>query len=284
MSGQQPRLSARARPYGLENRPVVATDAAIDRRLPARLVEEARASLQAHPERYRSWELECYRSQHHHPLAHEMIAAGTDSARAFSSADREARRLVSVEVPPLERFAAADPAIVEQIARRELARVRADLRGAGQARRSALSDLRRRGMLTGTIKAAETRHRQRAQAKAAAFDMAEEQRRIIRDVVPRWGWPHDQRVAPGLRGLVETNRTGAIHIWTLVADRPLRGAGGRFLDSLPRDRRIRVFGVGRDSLSEAMLLRRGFERSRLSWHGLRQGERAQAPAWTWMYR
>ncbi len=263
---------------------VVATHTGADRRLPARLVEEVRASLQAHPEGHRSWELDRYRSQHHHPLAHERIAAGTDSARAFSYADLEVRRRAALEVPPLERFAAADPAIVEQVARRELARVRAQLRGTARERRSALGDLRRWGVLTGTIKAAEARHRERVQRKAESLDMEAEQRWIIRDVVPRWGWPHDQRVAPGLHGLVETNRNGAIHIWTLVADRPLRGAGGRFLDSLPRDRRVRVFGVERGSLSEAMLLRRGFERSRLAWHGLRQGERVQTPAWSWMYR
>ncbi len=259
-------------------------DTAVDRRLPARLVDEVRASLQARPEAYRSRELDRYRSEHHHPLAYEMIAAGTDYHRAFSFADREVRRRAELAVSPLERFAAADPAIVEQVARREFERVRTELRGTARDRHSALGDLRRWGLLTGTIKAAEARHRQRAQAKAAAYDMAAEQRRIIREVVPHWDWPHDQRVAPGLRGLVETNRTGAIHVWTLVADRPLRGAGGRFLDSLPRDRRVRVFGVERGSPSEDMLLRRGFERSRLSWHGLRQEERVGALAWTWMYR
>lgn len=262
----------------------MATHTRVDRRLPARLVEEVRASLQAHPEGHRSRELDRYRNEHHHPLAHEMIAAGTDSARAFSYADIEVRRRAALEVPLLERFAAADPAIVEQVARRELARVRAQLRCTARERRSALSDLRRWGVLTGTIKAAEARHRQRAQWQAETFDMTAEQRRIIRDVVPRWGWPHDQRVAPGLHGLVETNRNGAVHVWTLVADRPLKGAGGRFLDNLPRDRRVRVFGVERGSLSEAMLLRRGFERSRLAWHGLRQGQRVQVSAWSWMYR
>ena len=260
------------------------THTGVDRRLPARLVNEVRASLQAHPEGYRSGELDRYRSEHRRSVAQEMVAAGTDSARAFSYADREVRRLAELEVAPLERFAAADPAIVEKVARRELERIRTQLRGTAGARRSALSDLRRWGMLSGTIKAAEARHAQRARWKAESFDMAAEQRRIIRDVVPRWRWPHHQRVAPGLHGLVESNRHGAIHIWTLVADRPLRGAGGRFLDSLPRDRRVRVFGVGHDTLSEAMLLRRGFARSRFAWRGLRGSEQVEAPAWTWMYR
>ena len=213
-----------------------------------------------------------------------MIATGVGSARAFSYADIEVRRRAALEVPPLKRFAAADPTIVESIARRQLAQVRAHLRGTARDRHAALGDLRRWGVLSGTIKAAEARHRQRAQWQAEAFDMAAAQRRIIRDEVPNWGWPHDQRVAPGLHGLVEINRTGAIHVWTLVADRPLRGAGGRYLDNLPRDRRVRVFGVERGSLSEAMLLRRGFARSRRAWHGLRHGERLQASAWSWMYR
>jgi hypothetical protein len=263
----------------------VATPSGVERRLPAGLVDEVRASLQADPESHRSQALCQYRSQHHHPLAHELVATtGVDWARAFSYADIEVRRRAAREVPLLERFAAADPAIVESIARRQLAQVRAQLRSTARERHAALSDLRRWGVLRGTIKAAEGRHRQRAQWKAEAFDMAAAQRRIIREEVPGWGWPHDQRVAPGLHGLVETNRSGAIHVWTLVADLPLRGAGGRFLDSLPTDRRIRVFGVERGSLSEAMLLRRGFERSHLAWHGLRHGERVQASAWSWMYR
>jgi hypothetical protein len=262
----------------------VATHAGVDRRLPAGLVGEVRASLQADPKSHRSEELDQYRYQHHHPLAHEMIAAGVDSVRAYSYADIEVRRRAARAVPHLKRFAAADPAIVESIARRQLAQVRAQLRGTARDRHAALSDLRRWGVLRGTIKAAEARHRQRAQWKAEAYDMAATQRCIIHDEVPDWGWPHDQRLAAGLHGFVETNRTGAIHVWTLVADRPLRGAGGQFLDNLPTDRRIRVFGVERGSLSEAMLLRRGFERSRLAWHGLRQGERVQASAWSWMYR
>jgi hypothetical protein len=70
----------------------------------------------------------------------------------------------------------------------------------------------------------------------------------------------------------------------MVADAPMSGAGGRFLDSLPTHCRVRVFGVAKGSLSEAMLLRRGFRRSRYAWHGLRGKESVSASAWSWLYR
>jgi hypothetical protein len=156
------------------------------------------------------------------------------------------------------------------------------VRGRNTERRDALGRLRCWGVLSTTIKDADAKHRAREARMAPC--LRDVQEAIIRDVVPLWQWPARARVAPGLRALVETNRNGAVHIWTLVADEALVGAGGRFLDSLPSDARVRVFGVSRGSLMEAMLRRRGFERSRYAWRGLREGEPATAPAWTWLYR
>jgi hypothetical protein len=101
--------------------------------------------------------------------------------------------------------------------------------------------------------------------------LAAEQRRIIAEEVPLSDWQNFEPFAPGLHGLVQTNRNGTIHMWAVVADEPLAGAGGRYLDSLPRDRNVRAFGVARGTLLEAMLVRRGFTRSRFPWRGLRRG-------------
>ena len=173
--------------------------------------------------------------------------------------------------------------LVEPTACEELRQVRQWLAGNHLDRRAGLRRLRDWSVLRTTIKEADARHRAR-EAKRAPRELREAQERIIRDVVPHWQWPAKRPVAPGLRGLVETNRNGAIHIWALIAEQPLSGAGGRFLDSLPHDVRVRVFGVTHGSLMEGMLRRRGFEWSRYRWHGLRQGESVSVHAWTWMYR
>ena len=182
---------------------------------------------------------------------------GMGQAEAFSRADIDVRRRAEVEVPAIERFAAGDPQIVATVAGRRLDAARRLARGSRRDRLHALRDLRQWGVLHTTIKAADDRHRARAARQAAAFSLGDQQRAIVRDVVPRWDWRHGNRLAPGLRGLVETNRNGAIHVWTMFALRPLNGDGGRFLDRLPPDGAVRVFDVSKGSLMEAMLLREG---------------------------
>lgn len=253
------------------------------RRLPAKLVAEVRAAMIADPQRYRSQELHNYHKRHHRQIAKELMSSGLDDARAWSRADREVRRLAEAAVPALDKFAAGDPNLVHLASVSELDRVRARALGSQSDLRLALGQFRAWGVLRTTITESMRRHRERIASKAAV-GIAAEQQRIVRDVVPTWEWPHGDRIAPGLCGFVETNRNGAIHIWTMVADEPLSGAGGRFLDSLPVNARIRVFGVAKGSLSEAMLLRRGFRRSQYAWHGLRGKESVSASAWTWMYR
>ena len=252
-------------------------------RLPASLLAETRAAMMANPSSHRRAFLGSYYVEHRPTIVGRLIADGMDSARAYSRADLETRRLAKAKVPRLERFGAGDPELVERSARDEFDRVRRLFHGTHTDRRVALGRLRDWGVLRTTIKEADRRHRSRA-ARRAPHDLREAQQRIIRDEVPTWQWPAVDPMAPGLRGLVETNRNGAIHIWTIVADEPLAGAGGRFLDALPRNARIRVFGVTRGSLMEAMLRRRGFAWSWYAWHGLRQGDHASAPAWTRLYR
>lgn len=252
-------------------------------RTPAAVLDETRAAMIADPGRYHYSFCSDYYRSHRPAIVASLMADGLDHARAYSKADIETKRLVKARTPKIERFAAGDPDLVERFAREELERTRALLAGNHTERRAGLRRLRDWGLLRTTMKEADARHRDRA-ARRAPRELREEQERIIRDVVPRWEWPASERVAPGLRGLVETNRNGAIHIWTLVADAPMTGAGGRFLESLPSDARIRVFGVSKGGLMEAMLRRRGFAWSRISWHGLRQGEHVSASAWTWLYR
>lgn len=237
----------------------------------------------ANPAAYRTRMLDRYRAEHHHPMAWRLIAAGMDHARAFSRADFDVRRGADAAIPALERFATGDGDLVAVFARIELDEVRRLARGGVADRRLALSRLRSWGVLRTTIKRADELHRERARRQADGAVEAE-QRRIIRDEVPAWQWPRADRIAPGIRGFVETNRNGVLHVWTLVADRPLSGAAARFLDGLPMTKRVRVFGVSRGSLFESMLTRRGYSRSRYAWHGLRDGESATASAWTWMYR
>lgn len=254
-----------------------------DTGLPRRLVAEVRTAMVANPAAYRSRMLDRYRAEHHHPMAWGLIAAGMDQARAFSRADFDVRREADAAIPPLERFAAGDAHLVAVFARVELDIVRSLARGVASDRRMALSRLRSWGVLRTTIKRADGLHRERARLRADGAVEAEQQR-IIREEVPTWQWPHADRIAPGVHGFLETNRNGVLHVWTLVADRPLSGAAGRFLDGLPMTKRVRVFGVSRGSLCESMLTRRGFSRSRYAWHGLRDGVSATASAWTWMYR
>lgn len=212
------------------------------------------------------------------------MTAGMEYSRAFSRADIDVRREAEAVLPTVKQVASGESDLVALFAREQLADVQRLTRSfSGTDRRYAFGRLRHWGVLRMTIKEAEARHRARA-ARRPPPDLASEQRQIIRDEVPAWQWPVSDHLAPGLRGCVETNRTGAVHIWTIVAFRPLRGAGSRFLDSLPHDARIRVFGVAAGSLMEAMLLRRGFSRSRYRWAGLRRGTHAAVPAWSWMYR
>lgn len=255
----------------------------VGRRLPAKLVAEVRAAMIADPGRYRTQQLDNYHRTHQRQIAKELIATGLDIARAWSHADREVRRRAESAVPALEQFAAGDPNLVDLAAVAELDRVRDRACGSQADLTMALGRLRAWGVLRTTITESMRRHRGRATARAAVAVIAEQQR-IVREDVPTWDWPHADVIAPGLHGFVETNRNGAIHIWTMVADVPLSGAGSRFLDTLPPSSRIRVFGVSKGSLSEAMLLRRGFRRSRYSWHGLRRKESVSASAWTWLYR
>lgn len=123
-----------------------------------------------------------------------------------------------------------------------------------------------------------------ATPKATTAEVRTAQESLVKNAVPKWEWPHDDLIAPGLRGYVEVvAQTGTVHVWTMWAEKPLSGAGARFLDSLPRDQIVRVFGVNRDSLSEAMLKRRGFVRSwKYPWSGKRQGESVSAHEY--MYR
>ncbi len=245
-------------------------------RLPVRLVEQIRQSILERPAVHRPASLEAFRTAVNHSIAHQMIAEGVDSQRAFSRADVEARRRAELEVPAIEHFMAADPAIVDALARDELDRARRRLRRQQVREREAgLRQLKSWGVLGTSIKQAKARHRERAGKQQLSFDLAAEQRRIIAEEVPSWDWPSFEPFAPGLRGLVETNRNGTVQMWTLVADEPLTGAGGRDLDGLPPDRMVRAFGVARGSLSEAMLLRRGFIRSRFPWRGLRRGDQRQ---------
>lgn len=235
------------------------------------------------PTTARGWFLGRYYDERRPAVVARLVAEGMDSQRAYSRADIEVKQLANANVPTLERFERGDPDLVEPIARDELRQVRKWLAGTHADRRAGLRRLREWSVLRTTIKEADARHRAR-EAKRAPLALREAQERIIREVVPQWQWPAKDAVAPGLRGLVETNRNGAIHIWTLYAEQPLSGAGGRFLDSLPRDVRVRVFGVTHGSLMETMLRRRGFEWSRYRWSGLRQGESVSARAWTWLYR
>lgn len=239
--------------------------------------------MRADPQACRSRQLDAYYREHRDQIATELEASGLDHPRAMSRADRDVRRQAEAAVPPLERFAACDPALVQLAAAAELDQVRRRATGSEANLRQAYGRLRDWGVLRTTIKESVRRHRERT-TRHAAVGLVAEQQRIVREVVPTWEWPHTDRIAPGLRGFVETNRNGAIHIWTMVADEPLSGAGGRFLDSLPACARVRVFGVEKGSLSEAMLLRRGFRRSRYAWHGLRGKGSVSASAWTWMYR
>lgn len=251
--------------------------------IPAALLAEVRSAMITNPSLHRDTVLRWYYEEHRNEIVDRLVAGGMERGRACPRGDIETRQLAQANVPTLERFAAGDPVLVEQISRDALDRVRRLLNGTHADRQAGLRRLRDWGVLRTTIKEADRRHRSRA-ARRAPRELREAQERIIREVVPTWQWPAVDRIAPGLRGLVETNRNGAIHIWTIVADEPLAGAGGRFLDALPREATIRVFGVTRGSLMEMMLRRRGFAWSRYAWHGLRQGEHRSASAWTWLYR
>jgi hypothetical protein len=252
-------------------------------RLPAALLGETRDMMAARPSDYRGRALVSY-YEHHRPAAVQaLVDAGVPYQAACSLASPEVRREAHAVVPPVERFAGGDAELAATFAAEALAQARRLTRTHTiTGRRDGLSRLRRWGLLGTTIKAAEEKHADREVKRQPS--LRECQEAIIRDVVPRWGWPHGDFVAPGLRGLVEVNGGGATHVWTLVADKPLAGAGGRFLDGLPLDARVRVFGVTRGSLMEAMLRRRGFQWSRYAWSGLRQGESVRASAWTWLYR
>lgn len=253
------------------------------RRLPAALLAEARANMLALPGYYRGRAVSAYYNERRPAAVKALTAAGLSHQAASSRVARELRAEADASVPPLEHFAAGDGDLVAVVAAERLRDAARLARANGvTARREGLRRLRRWGLLRTTIKAAEARRTEREVRRSPS--LRERQEAIVRDVVPTWQWPHEDRVAPGLRGLVEVNRNGAVHVWTLYAEEPLAGAGGRFLDSLPRDARVRVFGVTRGGLMEAMLRRRGFQWSRYGWHGLRRGERVSARAWTWLYR
>lgn len=70
--------------------------------------------------------------------------------------------------------------------------------------------------------------------------------------------PPMDKLAPGVLGYaVETDE--ALFVPAIMAERPGRGDVGRFLDSLPRDRTVKVPAVLSPRLA-GMLDRRGFKR------------------------